>query len=273
MNLDLEKPRASPSLKDLLASALIGAAAGLFGGLVGLGGGVVMIPLMVRWEGLRQREAHGTSLFALVFTGMVGAATYASRGAVDLVAAASLAAPAMATARLGARFAHVLPEWKLKRSFGAFLIAVTVLLLGKSYLGGAGEPAEGLWKIGALLATGGVSGFLAGMMGVGGGGLMVPAMVLLTGFPQVIAQGTSLAAMVPAAAAGAQQHWKLGNVVRRLLPGLVPGILAGTWVGSSFAVRLSEASLRFAFAAVLIYSGSRYLFAPKPAPEPAAVPE
>lgn len=255
--------------KDLVPGFLIGALAGGFGGLVGLGGGVVMIPLMVRFLGLRQQQAHGTSLVALVFTGLSGAFTYAGAGALDYAAAASLAVPAMLTARLGARYAHALAEWKLKRAFGGFLLVVTALLLSKPYLTGPGTPQHGLSMVVELAATGAFTGFLSGMMGVGGGSLMVPAMVLLTGFPQVLAQGTSLLAMVPAGIAGAHQHWQLGNVVRRLVPGLVPGILLGAWLGSSLALRLTDGSLRLAFAAVVVYTGVRYLRAPRPAPAPA----
>jgi hypothetical protein len=252
-----------------LGTLAIGAAAGAFGGLIGLGGGVVMIPLMVRFAGLRQQEAHGTSLVALVFTGIVGATNYALHGNVDLAAAASLAAPAIFTARLGARYAHALPEWKLKRAFGAFLLLVTALLLSKPYLAGPSVADQGLSKLVVLAATGGATGFVSGMMGVGGGSLMVPAMALLTGFPQVLAQGTSLLAMVPAGVSGAQQHWQLGNVVRRLLPGLVPGVILGTLVGSSLAVRLTDATLRLAFAAVVVQTGVKYLRARRPAPAPA----
>ena len=251
-------------MKNFFTSLAIGMAAGIFGGLVGLGGGVVMIPLMGRFLGLRQHQAHGTSLVALVFTGLGGAMTYAAAGRIDLAGAVSLAIPAMVTARFGARHAHALPEWKLKRAFGGFLLVVVALLVSKPYLAGHGVPDDGLSKIVALGATGALSGFLSGMMGVGGGSLMVPAMVLLTGFPQVLAQGTSLLAMVPAGSAGAHQHWQLGNVVRRLLPGLVPGILAGSWLGSSFALRLTDGTLRFAFAAVVVYTGARYLRAPRP---------
>jgi uncharacterized membrane protein YfcA len=242
-------------------SLLIGLTAGAFGGLVGLGGGVVMVPLMVGVARLQQRQAHGTSLVALVFTGLVGAATYATRGQVDLVGAALLAVPATFMARFGARYAHVLPEWKLKRSFGAFLL---VILLARPWLLGAPGPV-GPWTKGAvLLSTGVFSGFLSGMMGVGGGSIMVPAMVLLAGFPQVLAQGSSLLAMVPAGAAGALAHRKLGNVVTSLLPGLIPGILVGTFVGSSLAVRLPEVVLRVVFAAVLVWTGSKYIRARRP---------
>ena len=89
---------------------LIGFLAGLFGGLVGLGGGVVMIPLMIGIKKLSQQHAHGTSLVVLVFTGIMGAATYAYQGFIDVVAAILLAAAAIFTARSGAHIAHRLPE-------------------------------------------------------------------------------------------------------------------------------------------------------------------
>ncbi len=244
---------------DTRRSLLIGLAAGCFGGLVGLGGGVVMVPLMVGVLGLKQKQAHGTSLVALVFTGIVGAATYAAKGRVDVGAAALLAVTATFTARLGARYAHVLPEWKLKRSFGAFLFAVAALLLVRPWLATSADEVGTWTKAAVLLGTGTFAGFLSGMMGVGGGSIMVPAMVLLAGFPQVVAQGSSLLAMVPAGASGAYTHWRLGNVVRALLPGLVPGILVGTFVGSSLALRLPEGALRILFVAVLVWTGSKYL--------------
>jgi len=238
---------------------LIGFIAGIFGGLVGLGGGVVMIPLMVGILKMGQHKAHGTSLVALVFTGISGAITYAVKGSVDFIGSALLAATAIFTARAGAHFAHALPEWKLKRAFGGFLVVVSLLLLSKPYLAHAGAPVSGSTKIVTLLLTGFFSGFLSGMMGVGGGTIMVPAMVLLAGFSQHTAQGTSLLSMVPAGGVGAFTHWKLGNVKSDLLTGLIPGILIGTYLGGSLAHILSEGTLRVVFAGVLIWTGLRYL--------------
>jgi len=243
---------------------VIGLTAGAFGGLVGLGGGVVMVPMLVGMTGLRQQQAHGTSLVALVFTGLVGAASYWSRGRVEVVGAVMLAVPAVLTARLGARYAHALPEWKLRRAFGGFLILVSVLLLGKTWLSGGSVPAAGLWLAAVLVPVGLLVGFLSGMMGVGGGNMMVPAMVLLAGFPQVLAQGTSLLAMVPAGIVGAHAHWQLGNVARALLPGVIPGILLGTLAGSALAMRLPELALRLAFAAILVYTGVKFLRTKRP---------
>jgi len=198
-------------------------------------------------------------LVALVFTGISGAITYAVKGSVDFIGSALLAATAIFTARAGAHFAHALPEWKLKRAFGGFLVVVSLLLLSKPYLAHAGAPVSGSTKIVTLLLTGIFSGFLSGMMGVGGGTIMVPAMVLLSGFSQHTAQGTSLLSMVPAGGVGAFTHWKLGNVKSDLLTGLIPGILIGTYLGGSLAHILSEGTLRVVFAGVLIWTGLRYL--------------
>jgi len=249
-----------------MMNLLIGLVAGIFGGLVGLGGGVIMIPLMVGVLKLTQHQAHGTSLVALVFTGVAGAITYATKGSVDLTASALLAVTAIFTARFGAHFAHALPEWKLKRSFGGFLIFVSILLVLKPYLAQYSNPMTGWAKVAVLLLTGVFTGFLSGMMGVGGGTIMVPAMVLLAGMGQHMAQGSSLLAMVPAGCVGAHAHWKLGNVVTKLLAGLIPGIFIGTYLGGSLALVLSEAVLRIIFAVVLIWTGVRYLRTKVPQP-------
>ncbi len=240
-------------------SLLIGLVAGMFGGLVGLGGGVIMIPLMVSIKKLTQHRAHGTSLVALVFTGISGSITYYLKGSVDIAAASLLAITAVFTARAGAKFAHAMPEWRLKRSFGWFLIMVSLLLLIKPHLPGLLLSTAYWYKTGILLLAGLFTGFLSGMMGVGGGTIMVPAMVLLAGMGQHVSQGTSLLAMAPAGGAGAYTHWRLGNVEGSLLAGLIPGILAGTYLGGTLALNLSEAALRPVFAAVLIWTGLRYL--------------
>ena len=243
---------------------IIGLLAGITGGITGGGGGIVMIPLLVGILKLDQHAAHGISLVALVFTGLAGAITYAVNGAVDVTASLLMAATAVVAARFGAHFANALPEWKLKRSFGGYLIIVSVLLLLKPHLAALPAPGWGLMKITVLLLTGVLAGFTSGMMGVGGGAIMIPAMVLLAGFDQHVAQGTALLVMVPTGSAGAYTHWKLGNVRTTLLWGLVPGVLVGSFLGASLAHTLSDGALRMIFAAVLIWTGVRYLRAKRP---------
>jgi hypothetical protein len=196
-----------------IVSFIIGINAGVLGGLVGIGGGMVMIPLMVRFLSLSQHQAHGTSLVAVIFTGLAGAITYAFHGSVDHIAAAVLVVTSLVTVPIGARYAHRLSEEKLRKAFGIFLIVISSSMLMKPYLSVLSIATPSDWKgIVILLVTGSLTGFLAGMMGVGGGGIMIAVMVLLLGMGQHAAQGTSLAAMVPTALLGSWTHRKLGNV-------------------------------------------------------------
>jgi uncharacterized membrane protein YfcA len=262
--VDAGAPKAPTWRSELVTTGLVGLAAGLFGGVIGVGGGVIMIMLMVGVTKLTQHQAHGTSVVALVFTGVAGALPYALKGAVDVPAALALAAPAVLTAHYGARFAHALAEWKLRRSFGGFLVFVSLLLLFKNRLPGLSHPAAGWAGLAVLVVVGALTGFLSGMMGIGGGSLMVSAMVLLAGFGQYVAQGTSLLAMVPTGAAAARAHWRLGNVVKRMLPGFIPGIIVGAFLGGCLAGVLDEHTLRLLFSGILVWTGVRFLRARRP---------
>jgi uncharacterized membrane protein YfcA len=246
-------------MKNNIISLVIGLTAGFFGGLAGIGGGLIMIPLMVGILRLSRHQAHGTSLVALVFTGLSGAISYGFNGSINFIAAICLAATAMLTARAGARYCHVLPEWKLKKYFGALLLFCGILLISKPLISKSSPVVPLYFQIGVFLITGAFTGFLSGMMGVGGGTIMVPAMVLLAGFSQHVAQGTSLLVMIPAGGVGAFAHWKMGNVATGVLFGLVPGIILGAYLGGHIAHFIPETPLRLAFIAVIIFIGFRYI--------------
>jgi hypothetical protein len=112
---------------------------------------------------------------------------------------------------------------------------------------------------GALAAIGLVAGVLAGLLGVGGGVVLVPALVLMLGFDQHVAQGTSLVVIVPAALVGSTVNYRRGRF--RLLDAalLVAGGLAGAAIGSSVALGLQDASLRRLFAVLLAAFGVQQL--------------
>jgi uncharacterized membrane protein YfcA len=245
-------------MRIIIISFVIGLITGAFGGLIGIGGGLIMIPLMVEVLKLTQHKAHGTSLVALVFTGIGGSITYALNGAIDITAAALLALTAVFTAPLGARSTNVLSEKKLKKYFGAFLIFFSVLLILKPYLANYIGTVTGYTKIIIFLIAGALTGFLSGMMGVGGGIIMIPVMVILAGFTQHVAQGTALLVMVPTGTIGAFTHWKIGNIEKGILWGLIPGIIVGTYLGGNFAHVIPDDILRLIFASILIVVGLRY---------------
>ncbi len=242
----------------------IGLAAGILGGLIGLGGGIIMVPLLVGLLKLDQCLAHGTSLAVLIFTGMVGAVTYGFHGQIDWTAATALALPALFTTAAGAHLADRLPGWKLKKVFGVFLIFCSALLLLKPFLAHMIGELPGYVPIISLVMTGAITGFLSGLLGVGGGTIMVPAMVLLAGFSQHAAQGTALLVMVPTGVVGTFTHWRLGNVAGGLLYGMVPGIVLGTFAGGNIAQSIPDSPLRYMFVLVTVYMGWRYIKAVSP---------
>lgn len=245
-------------------SFLVGLIAGIFGGLVGLGGGVVLIPLLVGVMKLDHYRAHGASLAALVFTGVIGTITYALHNAVDIMASLVMAAAALYPVRWAATYCCRVPEIRLQRIFGIFLLVMSVLLLMKPYLPIMAHLDSGVPMVIALLATGTLTGFISGLLGIGGGAMMIISLALLIGFDQHTAQGTSLLAMVPAGIVGAWTHWQKGQVGKDVLRGLVPGIILGTFAGAWVAQILVEAKLRFLFAAVLIWIGLTFITKQRP---------
>lgn len=239
-----------------LVSGLLG---GFFGGLLGLGGGVIMIPLMTWLAKMTQHQAHGTSLVAIVFTAIAGSVTYYALGGVDLKIALILAMSATVTAQYGARYAHSLPEKKLKKVFGFFLIFASTILVVKGYLPKTNWSFGPWTSIIVFLMIGLATGFVSGMLGVGGGGVMVPLMVVLGNVGQHMAQGTSLLAMIPASISGASTHYKLGNVKLDIAWGLAIGSLSGAYFGAATANQLPDLHLKIIFAAIGVWMGIRYI--------------
>lgn len=240
-----------------LRAFTIGLIGGAFGGLVGLGGGVVMVPLFTLWAGLSQHEAHGTSLAAVIATGTVGGWLYANHGHVSWSSAGWLAAASVVASFLTAQYAARISGTRLQRFFGAFLLVVAVMLLVKDRLpltdGGQGQP-----MIGVLLIIGALAGAIAGLLGVGGGVLIVPLLVLGPGLDQHIAQGTSLAALVLTGVTGTLVYARHGHFRKDVLVTLLPGVVLGSWVGGHGAIGISGSVLRVVFALVLVWLGARY---------------
>ena len=124
----------------------------------------------------------------------------------------------------------------------------------------------------ALLAIGLTAGVLAGLLGIGGGLLMVPAMVLITGFDQHVAQGTSLLVIIPAAALGSFTHHRHGRLALRDAAALAVGGVLGALLGSVTALSLDDELLQRLFAVLIIVMAVRMLRTPRQRPEPADPP-
>jgi uncharacterized membrane protein YfcA len=110
----------------------------------------------------------------------------------------------------------------------------------------------------ALAVIGGfLIGIASGVVGIGGGVLMVPMMVLGFGFPQHLAQGTSLAAIIPTAAVGAATHQRQGNLVWKAALLLGAAGVVGAVAGALVALSLPRDVLGRVFGAFLLFSAWR----------------
>jgi uncharacterized protein len=113
----------------------------------------------------------------------------------------------------------------------------------------------------ALLAIGLLAGSMSGLIGIGGGIIMVPAMVLLLGMTQHQAQGTSLAVMIPPIGVLAAMHYyRQGHIDLRFAAVIALGFFLGGFIGGKFAIELPEAILRKVFACVLIAVAVKMFF-------------
>ena len=114
--------------KQTLVPILIGASAGFLGGPLGGGGGIILVPAMVAFLSLTQKEAHGTSLGVIVLLALSGAIQYALHGNVNWVLAGGLAIGGAIGAILGAKLMMRVPTRRLRQGFGVLLLASAVLM-------------------------------------------------------------------------------------------------------------------------------------------------
>ncbi|WP_194396185.1 sulfite exporter TauE/SafE family protein [Microbacterium atlanticum] len=229
----------------------IGLLAGVLSGLFGVGGGTVIVPFLVMLLRFDQRLAAGTSLAAIVPTATVGVISYAVHGSVAWIAALLLAAGAVVGAQVGTWLLPRLSLTVLRSAFVGFLVAVIVSL----FVVIPSRDAELVltWLTGAaLVVLGVVTGILSGLIGVGGGIIVVPALMVLFGTSDLVAKGTSLLMMIPTAVSGT-----IGNV-RRVNVDLVAAAIIGiaacttTALGAWAAVLVDPFVANALFAAYLV---------------------
>ncbi len=238
--------------------ALLGA--GLIGlslGLTGAGGSIITLPVLVYLAEVPPHEAVGLSLFVVGVAALVGAIGRIRAGEIHPKAAALFATTGMAGAAAGARITPLVSGRVLMIVFAVLMLVVAVHMLRGSQ---RDEPTETECRpLRCLLAGLGV-GVLTGFIGVGGGFLLMPALVRFARLPLRIATGTSLAVIAFNSAAGFFSHfgeapprWTLAIVFAGIA---VIGVLAG----NHFAKGLPVARLRQGFALMVVATGGFVLW-------------
>lgn len=236
----------------ILACVSIGLLAGLLSGLFGVGGGTVIVPMLLLLLHFDQRLAAGTSLAAIVPTALVGVISYAVHGSVAWIPALILAAGAVVGAQIGTWLLARLPQNVLRWGFVGFLVVVIVMLF--VVIPSRTAVLELTWLTGTGLAALGVfTGVMAGLLGVGGGVIVVPALIFLFGTSDLVAKGTSLLMMIPTAISGT-----VGNVRRQNVDLLAAALIGGaacttTALGAWIATLLDPFASNVLFALFLAF--------------------
>lgn len=219
-------------------------------GLLGGGGSILTVPALVYLVGQTPQVAVMTSLAIVGANSAMGAFFHRAQGTLNWHVALLFGGAGMATAYLAAGFSDRIPPDVIMVAFAALMLVIGLLLIFR------GAPKSGvelehlsLWKI---VASGAAVGLLTGILGVGGGFLIVPALVMLVGLPMQQAVGTSLVVIAMNSLAGFMGHLGDGALDVPSLVVFVAAGLAGTFTGARLAHRLPAARLRQAFAGFVI---------------------
>ena len=234
----------------LPALVAVGLVAGLTASVFGVGGGIVMVPLLIALLHYDPKRAAATSLAAIIFTATVGAASHGVLGNVDWDRAMLIGVPAMAGVTIGVAMRERISSAALTYGFALLMVLVAARMVF------AGDPQPAELPVAAetlgVAALGIAAGTVAGLFGVGGGVIFVPALVIVLGMGQLDAEATSLVAIIPVALLGSWQNTRRGAVHWRhaLIIGAVSVVTA---IGGALIAEASpQRALQIGFACLLV---------------------
>ncbi|MBK7538909.1 MAG: sulfite exporter TauE/SafE family protein [Myxococcales bacterium] len=227
---------------------LVGAVMGLLGG----GGSILSVPVLTIVAAMPLDEAIFTSLVVVAVTGGLGAALRARRGQVRGVVAAMLGGSGIVGAYVGGRLSAYVPERWLLSAFAALMLFTALAMLWPTLRQRGAPPGDErgaaqqerpprLW----LFVPVGVSiGMLTGLVGVGGGFLIVPALLLLARLSVEVATGTSQLVICMQAASAIAAHASHARADVRLTAAFTALSVVGVIGGTAIAPRFAASTLR-----------------------------
>lgn len=263
------------SLGLLIVAAVAGLFIGLSLGALGGGGSVLAVPVLVYALGQTPGQATTGSLVVVGLTSLIGAITAHRAGNLMLGRGIAFGVVAIAGAAVGAKASGLVPGAVLMAAFAALLVVVAAVMLTRQLKArrarGRGEEPQRRSQVDdpiitfsphfacacpralKVLITATVVGLLTGFLGVGGGFLVVPALVMALGLPMELAAGTSLvvitvtsvAALVVRAGTATHPDWTLVGL-------LTIAAVIGGWLGARIAARVETNRLQSAFTLLLI---------------------
>ncbi len=230
---------------------------GLVLGLLGSGGSILTVPVLVYLVGEPSKLAIAESLGIVALISLVGAIPLALRGRVSWRTVGWFGGPGIVGAYVGASLSQLMSGAVQLAIFAVVMLGAAVLMFRRIPSELVDEPDRAFWKV---MVDGLGVGVLTGLVGVGGGFLIVPALVVLGGLSMHLAVGTSLAIIALKSvsgfvkyldvmeAAGLSIHWDLVLVFSGI------GIV-GSFVGGRLGAYVPQARLKRGFAIFLVLMG------------------
>ncbi|MGE7623124.1 sulfite exporter TauE/SafE family protein [Viridibacillus sp. NPDC096237] len=260
--------------------AVIGLCSGLIGALVGLGGGVILVPATL-FVGLTlglipditPQKVVGISVVMMIFTGLASTLSYMKSKTVDYKSGVIFFAGSVPGTIFGAWVNKGLDLPSFNLYFGILLIILATILIvrdklkpvkwfvdhgtKRTFIGEDGQTfvyGYPVWF--ALLLTFAI-GFASGLFGIGGGSMIVPAMILLFLFPPHVAVATSMFMVFLSSIVNSASHIYLGNVPWMYTIPVIPGAYIGAKIGAALNKRIRSDTLVLVLRIILLLLGIR----------------
>lgn len=263
-----------------LILAALGLFSGVVGALVGLGGGIILVPATIfigidlgLIDGITPQTVVGLSVIMMIFTGLGSTLSFMKKKTVDFKSGFIFFIGSAPGTIIGAFINKRLDLPSFNLYFGVLLIILATILIIRKYL----KPVEWFVKHGtkrefvdmmgikhtygypiwfALILTFGV-GLASGLFGIGGGSIIVPAMILLFVFPPHVAVGTSMFMVFLSAILNSVTHISLGNVPWLYTIPIIPAAYYGAKLGAFLNQKMKSETLVFALRMILLLLGMR----------------
>lgn len=234
------------------ASIVFGILIGLLLGMVGGGGSILTVPILVYFIGLTPHDATSTSLVIVGLTALAGAIPHTRENRVQWRTATIFGLAGVLGTFGGAWANRRVSGPMILLLFGVLMliVAARMVLSRKQTAKGVVEP-----KLWAIPVAGLIVGLLTGFFGVGGGFVIVPALVLALALPMRVAIGTSLVVIAINSASGALAHWTDGGFNWSVALLFLIGGIVGSQLGGRTAGKVDEDYLTRGFAGMVVVIG------------------
>ena len=238
---------------------------GIIASMTGVGGGIFIVPILTFFYAFVVNSATGTSLTSIIFTAIASTLNYAKQKRIYFKTGATLIITTAPGAYLGAWLATIMEERTLGLVFGVFLILVAIRMIISALRTKAQKQAQPVRTGTELLHSGktviigaGLSffgGVASGLLGIGGGTLVVPILIVAMGMPIHYATATSMFTMIFTSISGVAKYVQADLINFPVALLLATGTIFGAQVGAYTSKKISGRNLGLIFGIMLVVAG------------------